>query len=174
MDAETKRRVDELWPQLGIRPVTSPGARGADLRRRVAARPLRQLRQAAAHALRAAVRAARRAGRLAGRTGRRCGRWRSWSWPSPPRAGRRWGSTASPTCRSTRATRARGTASFRAARSRSRRPGSRSSWPRRSSSWSPALLNPLCLRLSPVALGVGADLQPRASGSPGGRTSGWA
>ena len=45
--------------------------RGPDLRRRVAARPLRQLRQAAAHAVRAAVRAAGRAGRLADGGGHR-------------------------------------------------------------------------------------------------------
>ena len=65
MDAETKRRVDEIWPRARHPPVTSPRARGPDVRRRVAARPLRQLRQAAAHPLRAPVRAARRARRLA-------------------------------------------------------------------------------------------------------------
>ena len=100
MDAETKRRVDEMWPRLGIRlaerrngrnagtpdgpraggqdsmsepsavpPVRRSARRRPDLRRRLAPRPLRQLRQAAAHALRAAVRPARRAGGVADRGG---------------------------------------------------------------------------------------------------------
>ncbi len=87
MDEETKRRVDEMWSKLGItladgeaaerrfmsrafRPSACPPVRRrSDLRRRVALRPLRQLRQAAPHPVRAAVRAARRARGLDDRPG---------------------------------------------------------------------------------------------------------
>ena len=120
MDAETKRRVDEMWEQLGFgstdeaagkspwstvrptaRPLTARRPRSQTFARRVAADPLCQLRQAAAHALRPALRAARRAGGLAARSGHRARRSPWWCWPSPPRAGPRWASTGSPTGAST-------------------------------------------------------------------------
>ena len=79
------------------------------------------------------------------------GSWSRWS----ARAARPWASTAWPTTRSTRGTRARPRASCRGACCRAREVWAlrRCSRPRR---WwlAAAMLNPLCLALSPVALAI--------------------
>ena len=127
MDEATKARVDAMWtnsasgwrgagrhravpvPRDPVRPFAA--TRGPDLGGRVAAGPLRQLRQAAAYALRAALRAAGRAGGARRCSRSPCARWCWSSWPSPRRAGWRWGSTGSPTWLRRGGTRAPGTGS---------------------------------------------------------------
>ncbi len=91
-------------------------ARRADVRApRIALARLRELRQAAAHAVRAAVRARRRRARVVPRAGHLDDRSAGSCSRSPARASRRWDSIASSIARSTRAIRERGSARFRAA-----------------------------------------------------------
>ena len=163
MDDATKRRVDDAVadarPRTGRRAMTAaPGAeharegqtfahRGSRLAR------VRELRQAAAHVVRAAVRARRRRARVVSRAGHVARRSAGSCSRSPARASRRWGSIASSTARSTRAIRARASASCRAACSASPRRSSR--WRSRRSVFVCAAwqLNSLCGELSPFALG---------------------
>ena len=92
-------------------PLEGPDVRAS----RLALARLCELRQAAAHAVRAAVRAGRRRARVVPRAGHVVARSAGSCSPSPARASRRWDSIASSTARSTRAIRARGSARFRAA-----------------------------------------------------------
>ena len=154
MDAETKRRVDAMWAQPRAFGCDRRHARRPDVCRRIAAGALRQFRQASAHALRASLRAARRGRRLARRA--RSAR-RSMALVVVAFSAARWAAMGFNRI-ADRAYRRAESAHHepRAAARRAllaRRPGRRSWWPRRCSSSPPRLLNPLCLCLSPIALG---------------------
>ena len=108
--------------------------------------------------------------------------WRGSWWPWSARAARPWDSTAWPTRPSTRATRARPAASCRAACSRAARSGLFVLSPPLALVGAAAMLNPLCLALSPggparrlrllVHQEVHVPLAPRAGPRPRHRARG--
>ena len=134
-------------------------ARGADVRGRLSLAHVRELREAAAHAVPAAFRASwARRWQLSGPDhdgDRRMDRRRL----HVPHDSRRWGSTGSSTASSTRRTHARRDASCRPARSRSSQARIAVTVPSILFVLAAWRLGLICLVLSPFALGLGPLLQ---------------